>query len=235
MALVEVTEKKVKIDWGRQGGVIIGCLVILMGYYGIIANTMMFDQLGYWISYVDMDRTILFWTYQTYQSAILEPMVFITVLIVLSVLIIVFSIIEWHSFIIELILIPLYIIFVLDVYLNLFEIMAVMSSGEIYFAIQGFTLILLFFVCFGLTYKEDIPQYGIKASLWMVPLIIVLGFVFYTLMFGVSVESLILQFGSLEGYINILILVLTVIAGSLSGMRFKREAVARKEIVEISR
>jgi hypothetical protein len=54
-------------------------------------------------------------------------------------------------------------------------------------------------------------------------------------MFGVSSESFILQFGSLEGYINILFLILTVITGSLSGMRIKLEAVARKEKVELSR
>lgn len=228
-------QSKISIDWGRQGGVIIGYIIIALGFYGIIANTMMINALGEYISYTDMDRTILFWTYQTYLSAILEPIVFILILIVLSALIIVFSIIEWHSFIIELILIPVYIIFVLDVYLNLFNIMEVISSGEMYLSIEGFTLILLFFVCFGLTYKEDIPQYGIKASLWMIPLIVFLGFIFYTIMFGVSAESLILQFGSLEGYINILILVLTVIAGSLSGMRIKRETVARKEKVEISR
>lgn len=235
MALEEVTKKEIRIDWGRQGSVFIGYIVIIMGYFGIIANTMMFDQFGNWVSFVDMDRTMLFWTYQTYLSVILEPFVFILILIVLSALIIVFSVIEWHSFVIELILIPVYIIFVLDIYLNLFNIMTVINSGEMYLTIQGFSLVLLFFVCFGLTYKEDIPEYGIKASLWMVPLIVALGFLFYTIMFGVSVESFALQFGSLEGYINLLILILTVIAGSLSGMRIKREVLARKEKVELSR
>lgn len=235
MALEEVTGKRIKVDWGRQGGAIVGYLVILMGYFGIIANTMLYDQLGNWISYVDMDRTMIFWTYQTYLSDILEPNLFILIFVVITLLIIVFSIIEWHSFVIELILVPVFIIFVMDVYLNLTNIMGVISSGEIYGKIQGFTLVLLFFVCFGLTYKEDIPQYGIKTSLWMVPLIVVLGFVFYTIMFGVSMEAIIFQFGSVEGYINILILVLTVIAGSLCGMRIKREMVARKESVEMRR
>ncbi|MHA2270049.1 MAG: hypothetical protein ACXAB8_19815 [Promethearchaeota archaeon] len=30
----------IKIDWGRQGGVIIAYIVILLGYYGIIANNL---------------------------------------------------------------------------------------------------------------------------------------------------------------------------------------------------
>ena len=98
------------------------------------------------------------------------------------------------------------------------------------FTLQGFSIVLLFFVCFGLTYKEDIPQYGIKASIWMVPLIVALGFIFYTIMFGVSIEPLILQFGSGEGWINILILVLTVLSGSLSGMKIKQKVIRRKEL-----
>ena len=93
-------EGHIKIDWGQQGGVILGYIVALLGYYGIIANTMMFDQYGDWISFLDMDRTILFWTYTTYLENFFLP------------------------------------------------------------------AILLFFVCFLLTYKEDIPHYGIKASMY---------------------------------------------------------------------
>jgi hypothetical protein len=97
-------------------------------------------------------------------------------------------------------------------------------------------IIILFFVCFNITYKEDIPQYGIKASLWLVPFIIVLGFIFYTIMFGISLEPFILQFGSLEGLIDIFILFLTVISGSLSGMKFKKrksEKIALNNLIGI--
>ncbi len=37
----------IKVDWGRQGGVIAAYLVLLLGYYGIIANTMMYDEYGH--------------------------------------------------------------------------------------------------------------------------------------------------------------------------------------------
>ena len=53
-------KKRIKVDWGRQGGVIFAYLIILLGYYGIIANFVMVDELGRWISYLDMDKTILF-------------------------------------------------------------------------------------------------------------------------------------------------------------------------------
>jgi hypothetical protein len=236
--MVTITEekkaRKINIDWGRQGGAVMGYIVIILGYFGVIANTMMYNDFGNWISFVDMDRTILFWTYQTYISAILDPVVFILIIVVLTALLIVFSIIDWHSYIIVLILIPIYILFVLDLFMNLFDIMTVLDTGTFYFTMPGLSLVLLFLICFALTYKEDIPQYGIKASLWMVPLLIALAFIFYTIMFGVSAESFILQFGSGEGYVNILILSLTVIAGSLSGMRIKKETLIRKEQFELA-
>ena len=32
-------KKKISIDFGRQGGVFLGYLIIILGFYGIIANT----------------------------------------------------------------------------------------------------------------------------------------------------------------------------------------------------
>jgi hypothetical protein len=226
----ENQDKKIKIDWGRQGGAFLGYLIIILGYYAFIANTLLFDQYGVEISYLDMDRTTIFWTYETYFSSMLSPMLFILILIALMVLIIVFSLKDWHSFLILLILIPMLIIFILDLYWNLFNIVNVISTGTVYLTVQAFSIVLLFVVCFALTYKEDIPEYGIKVSIWMVPLIISLGFFFYTLMFGFSLEPFVLQFGSGAGYINVLLLSLTVLSGSLSGMKIKKEITKRKEI-----
>lgn len=228
--ILENQEKKINIDWGRQGGVIVGYIIILFGFHGIIANTMMIDELGSWISFVNMDRTILFWTYKTFISPNLGPILFVSILIVILSLIIIFSLIEWHSVLFLLLLIPLYVIFVLDVYWNVFDLISVLDSGEFYLSIEAFTIVLLFFVTFALTFKEDIPEYGIKASIWLIPLIIILSFFFYTLMFGLSIEPFIYQFARAEGWLNILILVLTVIAGSLSGMKVKQITMKRKEI-----
>jgi len=129
-----------KIEWGRQGGVILGYIVVLLGYYGIIANTVMFDQYGYWISFTEMDKSLLIFTYQTYFQSFFLP------------------------------------------------------------------ALLLLLVSFLLTYKEETPQYGIKASIWIVPLLIAQGFLFYFIMFGFSIEPFILQFASIEGYLHVLIL-----------------------------
>ena len=152
-----------KINWGRQGTVILGYIIIILGYYGIIANTMLLDENGNWISFLDMNRTILIWTYTTYT----------------------------RSFFLG--------------------------------------AILVVIVCFILTYKEDIPHYGIRASIWLVPTIILEGFIFYFFMFGFSFEPLILQFAHIEGYLNILILIGLTLSGSLIGMKLKQLSVRKKE------
>ena len=220
----------VSIDWGRQGGIIIGYLAVFFGYFGIIANTMMIDESGLWISYFDMDRTILFWTYETYISSFLNPIIFVLILIIFMILITFFSLKEWHSSLILSILIPVFIIFILDIYWTLIYLPVSITTGSfiLIFKVQGLALCLLFLVSFALTYKEDIPLYGIKASIWLVPLIIAEAFIFYTIMFGFSIEPYILQFGSGGGYINLLILILTVLAGSLSGMRLKQNRRKKK-------
>ena len=150
-----------KIEWGRQGGVILGYIVVLLGYYGIIANTVMFDQYGYWISFTEMDKSLLIFTYQTYFQSFFLP------------------------------------------------------------------ALLLLLVSFLLTYKEETPQYGIKASIWIVPLLIAQGFIFYFIMFGFSIEPFILQFVSIEGYLNVLILYGLVIFGSVCGMKLKQRSIKK--------
>ncbi|NHJ19356.1 MAG: hypothetical protein EAX91_00325 [Candidatus Lokiarchaeota archaeon] len=124
---------------------------------------MLIDENGNWISFLDMNRTILIWTYTAY--------------------------------------------------------------------IRSFFLgaILVFIVCFILTYKEDIPHYGIRASIWLIPTIIVEGFIFYFVMFGFSLEPFVLQFAHIEGYLNILILIGLTLSGSLLGMKLKQSVERKKE------
>ena len=150
------------IDWGRQGGVIALYIVVLLGYYGIIANTVMFDQYGDWISFTEMNRSILIYTFQSYVQSFFLPAV------------------------------------------------------------------LLFLVSLLLTYKEDIYQYGIKASIWIVPLLIAEGFIFYFIMFGFSAEPFLWQFMTFEGYLNILILFGLLLLGSLTGMKLKQRRLKKK-------
>jgi hypothetical protein len=63
----------------------------------------------------------------------------------------------------------------------------------------------------------------------LVPIIIAEGFLFYWGMFGISLEPFTLQFLYFEGYINVMLLFLTVIIGSFLGMFLKKLVVKRKE------
>ncbi|HDZ19194.1 MAG TPA: hypothetical protein ENI29_16990 [bacterium] len=156
----------ISINWGRQGGVILAYIAVLLGFYGIIANIVMVGEYGRWISYLDprMDRTILIWPYKTYLQTFFLPVLF------------------------------------------------------------------LFLICFLLTYKEDIPLYGIKASIWMVPVIVVEGFIFYWLMFGLSIDPFLLQFTRVEGYLNVFLLFIVCFSGSFIGMKIKQIVSKKKEL-----
>lgn len=160
----KIEHSKIKIDWGRQGSVILAYIVILLGYYGIVANIAMVNEAEEYISFTEMDRTMLFWTFETYSQTSFLP------------------------------------------------------------------IILIFLVCFFLTYKEDIPHYGIKASIWVVPFIISEAFIFYWLMFGFAAEPFILQFGHWKGYFHILILFATTLSGALSGMKIKQLVISKTKI-----
>ena len=156
----------ISINWGRQGGVILAYIAVLLGFYGIIANIVMVGEYGRWISYLDprMDRTILIWPYKTYLQTFFLPVLF------------------------------------------------------------------LFLICFLLTYKEDIPSYGIKASIWMVPVIVVEGFIFYWFMFGLSIDPFLLQFTRVEGYLNVFLLFIVCFSGSFIGMKIKQIVSKKKEL-----
>ena len=156
-----------KVDWGRQGRVVFSYIVVFFGYYGIVANILMFDEGNDWFSFTNISesvKTMLFWTYEFYLSSLFLP------------------------------------------------------------------CFLLFFVCFLLTYKEVIPHYGIRASLWLAPFIIFEGFIFHFIMFGFSLEPFILQFGNLKGYINLVLVIGINLFGSLSGMFLSRRVKSRRDI-----
>jgi len=159
-----VRKGKIKIDWGRQGKVLLAYICVLIGYYGIVANIVMVNDRGEYISFNEMDRTILFWTFETYKQTFFIP------------------------------------------------------------------ILLIFFISLMITYKEDIPHYGIKASIWLVPAIIAEAFIFYWFMFGFTNEPFILQFGHWKGYFHILILFATVLSGALSGMKIKQIIVSKTKI-----
>jgi hypothetical protein len=103
-------------------------------------------------------------------------------------------------------------------------------TQEVYGETFFLPLILIFVTCFLYTYKQEIPHYGIKASIWLVPFIILEAFIFYTIMFGFSLEPFILQFGNWNGYLHIIILIATTLFGAISGMKLKQLITSKRKI-----
>ena len=241
-----VNDKKghIKIEWGRQGSVILAYIIVLLGYFGIIANAMMFDALGDWISFTEMDRTLLFWTFKAYgQFYILignfQLPIFLLVFLILPIAIISYILLNRCRLSVLIALILTFIIVVFSIYLLFFTCSTLPPTHCSFLGTTAtygiaelnsiFSVLLLFFICFILTYKEDIPHYGIKASLWLVPFIIGQGFIFYWIMFGFTAEPFILQFAQWEGYFNVMILFAISLSGALSGMKIKQFIVLKQK------
>jgi hypothetical protein len=196
----EIKEKERKghfrIDWGRQGGVILGYVVVLLGYYGIIANMVMFDVYGNWISFEDL---LLYSRMKIVMPGEQLPTGLSNTGLVPELVFLAGRDVLFWTF---------------------------LSYLPTYFLPP----LLLFLVCFFLTYKEDIPHYGIKASIWLVVLLIAEGFIFYALMFGFSTEPIMLKFGSIWGYLDILILFWIAITGAVAGMKLKKRVNRRRKV-----
>jgi len=108
-------------------------------------------------------------------------------------------------------------------------------------------ILILFFTCFILTYKEDIYLYGIKHSIWLVPFILVCSvFWYYYIHYWrpsedatwVPISPFLLLFGSWQGWLNLLILFSINVFGALAGWHVKelvRVYIKKEEALLIKR
>lgn len=93
-------------------------------------------------------------------------------------------------------------------------------------------VLVLFFTCFLLTFSESNPHYGIKSSIWYVPITIVISFLWYWFIFGFSGDPFVLQFASWQGYVNIVVLYAINLSGALLGMKLNKFIKSRREKME---
>ncbi len=235
-------KRHLHIDWGRQGSVILAYIIVFLVYFGVIANTMMFNVLGDWISVSEMDRTLLLWTFKAYERFYIlignfELPIFLLVFLLFPLIIIVYTLLNKCHLPVLIALLLTFMIVLFSVYLLFYTSFTLVKYSFLgttaTFGIAElnsvFSVVVLFFICFLLTYKEDIPHYGIKASLWLVPFIIGQGFIFYWIMSGFTLEPFILQFAHWEGYFNVMILFVINLAGALSGMKIKQFIVLKQK------
>ena len=100
---------------------------------------------------------------------------------------------------------------------------------EVYY---GLPILLLLICCFLLTYSEDNFHYGMKSSLWLVPIIICFSIFWHWIIYGFSVEPFILLFGRYQGYLNIVILFTINFAGAFLGYKIKSIVLKHREMGE---
>lgn len=93
----------------------------------------------------------------------------------------------------------------------------------------GLPILVLFGICFFLAYSENLWIYGIKNALWLVPLTVVLSWTWYWVIGGFSFTVLGWYFGSIHGYLNILVLGAINFGGALAGGYVKQRVEARRE------
>lgn len=110
-----------------------------------------------------------------------------------------------------------------------FDISVLIYSYETYLRTFFLPVLLLFGICFFVTYKEEIPNYGIKHAIWFVPIIILCSIIWYWVISGFSAEPLSLFFLSWKGYLTILILYAINISGAISGMKLKQFTSKKRE------
>ncbi len=158
-------EEKGRIEFHlkNQGKFIIAFVVLFYGYYGIMANMLMYNALGNQISKSTWEEGFLvIWSFLAYPRTYFLP------------------------------------------------------------------AILTALVCFLLTFFEEIPYYGIKNSLWFVPITVTFSIFWYWMIFGFSFEPFVLLFGHYNGYLNIIILTAINLSSSFAGMKIKQYLTERQ-------
>ena len=97
----------------------------------------------------------------------------------------------------------------------------------------GMVLILLL-VGFFLTYREDISLYGVKYTLYFVPITTFFSLLWYWINTGQLGQGLVLLFGNFRGYLTILITIILLGSGSFIGLKFKQYALFKRKIIVIN-
>lgn len=108
---------------------------------------------------------------------------------------------------------------------------------QIFFSPRSFfSLIILITIVFYLVFKEQFFEYGIRNSIWLIPIIILMSWFWYWLTNGYTFEFLLWYFLRLETYITIITLLcvnlLTAIIAATAKEKYKqyKERITRLEM-----
>ncbi len=117
------------------------------------------------------------------------------------------------------------------VYHTFFSVSLEINSNLV-IPLYGAPILILFLVCLFLTYNEDIYHYGIRKSIWLVPIINFISIVFHWMIYGFSLRPLQLLFGHYQGYLTMVILLAINLSGAICGWKLKDYVIKRKNRLE---
>ncbi|MHA1746349.1 MAG: hypothetical protein ACTSWW_10145 [Promethearchaeota archaeon] len=93
--------------------------------------------------------------------------------------------------------------------------------------------VILIFIGFYLTQREEVSLKGIKISLYFVPLTTFFSILWYWINIEqISGAPFLLLFGSFEGYLTILITTVCILFGSYIGIKVKQYALLKRKLLK---
>ncbi len=93
-------------------------------------------------------------------------------------------------------------------------------------------VIILVFIGFYLTYKEEIALKGVKFSLYFIPLTTMFSILWYWVnMEAISFTPFVLLFARIEGYVTMFLTFLLIMLGSYLGIKFKQYSLIKRKII----
>jgi hypothetical protein len=79
------------------------------------------------------------------------------------------------------------------------------------------SLVILFAIIFFMTFREKFYEYGLRNSIWMIPLVIIMSWFWYWVVYGFNIVVIAIYFTRIEGYITILTLAGVIILSAILG------------------
>ncbi len=127
--------------------------------------------------------------------------------------------------------------FICNIYLRTIEEELVFLYQILFNPSTILSLVILIAIIFLMVIKENFYEYGIRNSIWLVPIIILLSWFWYWLLNGFDIALIGVYFTRIEGYLTIISLFginfISAISAAIIKEKYKRYIAKIKEIKEV--
>lgn len=127
--------------------------------------------------------------------------------------------------------------FICNIYLRTIEEELVFLYQILFNPSTILSLVILIAIIFLMVVKENFFEYGIRNSIWLVPIIILLSWFWYWLLNGFNIALIGVYFTSIEGYLTIISLFginfVSAISAAILKEKYKRYIEKFKKIEDV--